>query len=193
MRSLYINPLLSNITLSILENGEKISEKILPRWDDFADFPDTVIEIINTETIDEIWCLVWPGAFTRMRIVTLTLSTLVMSRGVVVKWCHFFDIIDRENPIILANNSEYIIRNSDGSTSLIDKSTLPDCIYTGYGVQNDFTEGKILIEYSEDWWAISDHFEKLTPEKTLTPIYLKEPHITWSTKNTSPSSAKTNI
>lgn len=102
-------------------------------------------------------------------------------------------MIDAANPIIIANNSEYIIRNADRSTSLIDKSTLPDGTYTGYGVQNDFTEGKILIEYSEDWGKVSHIFEKLAPEKTLTPIYLKEPHITWSTKNTSPSSAKTNI
>jgi hypothetical protein len=193
MRSLYINPLLPNITLSILKNGEKISEKILPRWDDFADFPDTVIDIVDTHGIDEIWCLLWPGAFTRMRIVTLTLSTLVMTRGTIVKWCHFFDIIDAANPIIIANNSEYIIRKADRSTSLINKSTLPDGTYTGYGVQNDFTDEKILIEYSEDWGKILYIFEKLAPEKTLTPIYLKEPHITWSTKNTSPSSAKTNI
>lgn len=192
MRSLYINPITQNITLTILENGEKKEQIILPRWDDFTDFPDILIDILDTRSIDEIWCILWPWAFTRMRIVTLTLSTCILTRSTWVKWCHFFDLIPSVyQPILQANDTEYIIKNPT-STELRHIDTLEAGIYMWYAKENDFTDEKKFIEYREDWWYIESIFQKLEPLDILTPIYLKEPHITWSKKNTSPSSEKTN-
>ena len=38
------------------------------------------MKLIDQYVIEEIWCILGPGAFTRMRIVTLTLSTLTLTR-----------------------------------------------------------------------------------------------------------------
>lgn len=192
MKYLYINPLLPDITLSLIENGAKIEEKIIPRWDDFHDFPPTILDIIDTHEIDTVWVILWPGAFTRMRIVTLTLSILILTRWTPIKGCHFFDTIEAENPIIQANSTEYIIKNLDTKTQLTPLKEVPQGTYVWYGVQNDFTDGKILIQYKEDWRYIESVFSLIPLSSILVPIYLKEPHITWSKKSTSPSSEKTN-
>ena len=57
----------------------------------------------------------------------------------------------------------------------------------GYGEKNDFTEGQNFIEYSYDIPFLISLFEGKGMEEKLIPIYLKDPHITWSKKNTSRS------
>lgn len=122
-----------------------------------------------------------------MRIVSLTLSTLILSRGIRVKGCHFFELIDHATGILRANEHEYIVAQKDQSRSLISKEMIPSGIYCGYGEKNDFTDDKVFIEYREDWAEVIKIFSSLKYLDRVTPIYLKEPHITWSKKNTSPS------
>lgn len=43
---LFINPLSSNISLALLEEGSLIEKHIIPRGDDFSSFPEKVIELI---------------------------------------------------------------------------------------------------------------------------------------------------
>ncbi len=57
--------------------------------------------------------------------------------------------------------------------------------YRGYGDKNDFTEGQNFIEYDYNFAHIVSLFHSHVREKTLSPTYLKDPHITWSKKNTS--------
>ena len=182
---LYINPIGENIILLVIENSQIIWNFTIEKGDDFSQFPEKVIDIMNAFTIDMIWCICWPWAFTRMRIVTLTLNTLTLTKKIPLKWCHFFDIIDSENPILKANGTEYIVRVWHGEHRLILKENLANGIYTGYGDQNDFTEGKVFIQYREDIAHIEKIFVDIPPVDTLNPIYLKDPHITWSKKNTS--------
>jgi hypothetical protein len=58
-----------------------------------------------------------------MRIVTLTLNALRLTRPIELKGCHFFDLIREDTPIIRANNREYIIPEDD-IPILISKETL---------------------------------------------------------------------
>jgi len=69
------------------------------------------VSICDQYPINEICCLVGPGGFTLMRIVTLTLNALHMGRGIIIKGASFFEMIDKENyiPILDANPREYII------------------------------------------------------------------------------------
>lgn len=126
-----------------------------------------------------------------MRIVSLTLSTLILSYEVRVKGCHFFELIHDTTGILRANGNEYIVAQKNQSSNLIPKEDLPSGIYCGYGEKNDFTDDKVFIEYREDWGEVARIFSSLEYLDQVTPIYLKEPHITWSKKNTSRSSERT--
>lgn len=186
---LFINPLLPDITLNILDGSKLVESLVIPRGEDFARFPETVIEISEKYKIDQIWNLDWPWAFTRMRIVTLTLSSLTLTKDVSIKGCHFFDLIpDTYRPILRANPSEYLTRDEDWCDVLIVKDELPDGIYCGYGEKNDFTDTKVFVEYTQEWGYIHDVFLHIPPASHLEPLYIKAPHITWSKKNTSLSS-----
>jgi hypothetical protein len=57
--------------------------------------------------------------------------------------------------------------------------------YQWYGEKNDFTNGREFIEYDENISHIIDVFRGRNSLDVLVPIYLKDPHITWSKKNTS--------
>jgi hypothetical protein len=184
---LFINPISKNITLALLEDWIQKEVINIIKGDDFSTFPDKVVEIVDLYNITEIWCLCGPGAFTRMRIVTLTLNTLVISRRIYLKWCHFFDIItDGRSPILRANDTEYIIGRAH-EYNLIEKDFIPSGSYSWYADQNDFTEDKVWIQYNEDYAEITRIFENIESSSRLSPIYLKDPHITWSKKNISPS------
>ncbi len=190
---LFINPISENICLMIVENGEVRHTSTIPKGKDYDAFPEMVNDSIHRHNIDTIWCVVWPWAFTRMRIVTLTLNTIAMVKNIPLKGCHFFEIVNSENPILRANDREYILLDEDWIPSLSPKESIdPSKIYTGYGDKNDFTDEKNFIEYSEDLRTVTEVFTQLPSVNRLTPIYLKEPHITWSKKNTYPSSKITN-
>jgi hypothetical protein len=60
----------------------------------------------------------------------------------------------------------------------------PHLSFSGYGDKNDFTEGEIFVEYAYDFSHIVSVFQKRSAEAKISPIYLKDPHITWSKKNT---------
>ena len=186
MKTLFINPISSDITISLLEDSICRETHIIPKWDDFSQFPEKVIELVDAHSIKEIWCICGPGAFTRMRIVTLTLTTLRLSRAIRLKWCHFFSIIKEWIPILRANDREYIIETAKWITTLIEKGNIPLGTYIWYDDKNDFTDAKVFIEYREDAREVSRVFEQIEYTEVLSPIYLKDPHITCSKKNTSP-------
>ena len=184
---LFINPISVEISLFIIKNGICKEKYTLTQWDDFSQFPEKVIELLYKYNIKEIWCICGPGWFTRMRIITLTLNTLILSRWLDVKWCHFFHLIKKNIPIMRANDQEYIIRSLSWEDSLVKKALIPLGVYIWYGEKNDFTDERVLIEYREDFSEITRIFASIPVIDTLTPIYLKDPHITlWSKKNTSP-------
>ncbi len=187
MRILYINPIKKHITLSCVEWSLLLREVHLTIWNDFDTFPEILLEMMDSEKPEQIWCIVWPWPFTRMRIVTLTLSTLVLSLWIKVKWCHFFELIEDGIPLLQANREEYITRSGSGEIVLMHKDQLRHGTYIWYGEKIDFTEDKNYIEYREDWREIETVFTQLPTISVLVPIYLKEPHITWSKKNTSHS------
>ncbi len=190
---LFINPISENIHFFVIHIGEVVEVRhtsTTPKGKDYDAFPDHVNELINRHNIDTIWCVLWPWAFTRMRIVTLTLNTIALVKNIALKGCHFFEIIKDSNPILIANNREYIILEKN-TPLLREKSALnPSLRYTWYADKNDFTDEKNFIEYSEDIEYIKSVFDHAPLQNRLSPIYLKEPHITWSKKNIFPSSKK---
>ncbi len=184
---LFINPISTDIVIYVMEESFCQEEITLPKWDDFSTFPSKLVDLVDLHKIEEVWCICGPWAFTRMRIVTLTLNTLKLSRWIGLKGCHFFDLIGRGIPILKANDREYITRIWNEDPSLILKEEIPEGEYMGYGEKNDFTDTKVFIQYSEDFTFIYTLFQGLPLSPTLSPIYLKDPHITWSKKNISHS------
>lgn len=185
---LFINPISENILLFVIDHGEVRQTSTIPKGKDYDAFPEEVDRMIHRHNIDTIWCIVWPWSFTRMRIVTLTLNTFALTENIKLKGCHFFEIINHQNPILIANNREYIVLEDDRPTLKEKEQLKVGKEYVGYGQKNDFTDGKNFIEYTLDIPYITRIFESRPIETRLSPIYLKEPHITWSKKNTYPSS-----
>ncbi len=191
MRILFINPINKHITLSIIEWWELLEQQSIESWKDFDSFPAIVYSLIQQRKPEQIWVILWPWSFTRMRIITLTLSTLILSLWIEVKWCHLFELIRDGMPILQANREEYITQLKNGDIVFIQKEWLQRGTYVWYGEKNDFTEDKNFIEYTEDWRKIETIFAWFPIVSVLLPIYLKEPHITWSKKNMSLSWEKT--
>lgn len=187
---LFIDPIGPNIVLTGIEWTMEMWTREIEKWGDFDYFPDELVDIVDNENIKEIWCVCGPAAFTRIRIVTLAINTLHLVREIPIKWCHFFDIIDTGNPILKANEREYIIDVWHGETKLIAKEEISDWTYHGYGEKNDFTGEKVYIEYKRNIHWICKIFLQKEPISKLSPIYLKDPHITWSKKSTSLSYEK---
>lgn len=186
---LSINPLLPEISFIVIDGGAIVEQSTLTKnLDTASTFPRHVVDIMNRYTIDQIWCVTWPGPFTLMRIVTLTCNAIGLARWTRLKWCHFFDILDKKyTPIIEANPRECIIRQG-GIDSLIPRAEIVDWTYIGILETKDFTEGKTFIQYEEDIPTIRKVFENKEYIKNLSPLYFKAPHITCSSKKTSPSS-----
>jgi hypothetical protein len=56
-----------------------------------------------------------------------------MVKNIPLKGCHFFEIVNRENPILRANDREYIVLDEMWIPSLSPKESIdPSKIYTGY-------------------------------------------------------------
>jgi len=186
---LSINPLLPEISFIVID-GDVIVERstLTKNFDTASTFPRHVVDIMNRYTIDEIWCITGPGPFTLMRIVTLTCNAIGLARWTKLKWCHFFDILDKKyTPIIEANPRECIIRQ-DGIDSLIPRTDIADWTYIWLLETKDFTEGKTFVQYTEDITEIQKVFLTQEYSTNLSPLYFKAPHITCSNKKTSPSS-----
>jgi hypothetical protein len=187
---LFINPISETIRIFVLEIGEVVEVRhtsTIPKWNDYDEFLETINDIFLRHNIDSIWCVIWPWTFTRMRIVTLTLNTFSLVKNIELKACHFFDIVQGANPILQANDREYILLTENCPELKGPWDIESDTIYTGYATKNDFTDTKNFIEYSEDIQYITKIFQSLPRVERLAPVYLKEPHITWSKKNTFPS------
>lgn len=184
---LAINPLLDEISCIIYADIGIQTSTLAKNLDTASTFPRHILHLIDIYDIDEIWCIVWPGAFTLMRIVTLTCNTLAISRHIRLKWLHFFDMIPRiYTPLIVANPRECIIRTG-GCDTIIPNTDIPKGIYSGIFTTKEFTEDESFIQYSESPEHIYKIFSSVPYTEKLSPIYFKSPHITWWNKNTSPS------
>lgn len=182
MAFLFINPVWDDIRLFVIEKSEIQEECIIKRGDDFSQFPEMIVEVVDRHSIKEIWCVCGPWAFTWVRIVTLTLNTLALSKHIQLKGCHFFELIKNHIPALRANEREYIIA-IDGLNQLKEKNLIEEGSYMGYGEKNDFTNKGDFIEYREDIREIVTLFAEKPCTDNLSPIYLKDPHITWSKKS----------
>mgnify|MGYP003526997400 CR=1 FL=1 len=111
---LYINPLLEEITFYVFQNEKIFIETLVKNLNTANTFPKKIVDFVDLYNIQEIWCIVGPGPFTLMRIITLAINSLKYSKNITLKSCNFFDIINHEYiPIIEANKKEYIIKTND--------------------------------------------------------------------------------
>lgn len=185
MSILYINPLPKNIKLIVLnENKEVLFEAEKPKNnDEFSFFPEFLVETVKKYEVDEIWCVVWPGPFTLMRIVTLAINSIAYVENITLRSCNFFDLILGENtPLIEANAREFLIRDKDGNTESVPKAEIWPWTYEGIFGKIDFADGKTFVEYKENISHICQVFEIKSTEQNISPLYFKPPHITCSKK-----------
>lgn len=176
---LYINPLSPEIIFMVFTGNEIFTSSLIRNLDTASTFPQRLVEIVERYTIEEIWCVVWPWAFTLMRILTLSINALTYTRDIRIKSCHFFDLITSGNiPIIEANQKEYIIQKNN-EIFHVQKNDLEKGTYEGIISANTSTEGVKYIQYTEEKNNISSVFSVKSFEDRISPIYFKPPHITW--------------
>ena len=131
MSTLFINPLASEINAFIISD-KATSQVTLPKENIAENFPEFIARIFRENTIEEIWCIVGPGPFTMMRVVTLALNSFAYAKNIPVKGCHFFDVIDTKLSAILEiNKEEYLIRRGN-TIEEISQNLLPTGEYVGY-------------------------------------------------------------
>jgi hypothetical protein len=98
-----------------------VTKTLTKNLDTASTFPRLLIDIVDEYKITDIWCVVGPGPFTLMRVVTLAINAISYTRDIQVKSCHFFDLITSGNrAIIEANPREYLIQQ-DGEVVSIAK------------------------------------------------------------------------
>lgn len=196
MSTLYINPLPKNIKFIVLnENKEILAELDTPKNnDEFSFFPELLTETVKKYGVTEIWCVVWPGPFTLMRIITLAINSIAYTWDIWLKSCNFFDLIKPWHiPIIEANAREHIIRVPwENTMEYIEKGLLTPWTYEGLISKNEFTDGISFVKYTENLGNISHLFSTQEFEQRLSPIYFKPPHITLWRNTLSHSSKKEN-
>lgn len=191
---LSINPLLPEISCIVMDNHTIVGQSTVAKnLDTASTLPRHIVDLVDKYDITEIWCVVGPGPFTLMRIVTLVCNTLAITRGVRLKSAHFFDMISPWHiAIIEANPKECIIR--EGSIeSLRTWDTLPLWVYEWILTTKELSDDKTWIQYNENRETMEHVFAVKGYVSALSPIYFKAPHITWSSKNTSHSSETTNV
>lgn len=183
MSILYINPLIDPVTITLLwtenEKSFSVPSHELEFW-----FPSTLISCYTRFSPWEIWCIVWPGTFTRLRIITLAINTLkLLHPKIILREANIFDIIHDgvHTPILEANRSEYMIRQ-DGNDICIQKDMLSPGKYIGIAEKKDFTDIQTYIKYEYNSKHITSIFTHIPPQKRLSPIYIKKPHITCQEK-----------
>ena len=131
MSTLFINPLASEIHAFIV--SDKVNSQVtLPKENIAENFPEFIARIFRENAIEEIWCIVGPGPFTMVRVVTLALNCFAYAKNIPVKGCHFFDVIDTKLSAILEiNKEEYLIRR-ENAIEEIPQNLLPIGEYVGY-------------------------------------------------------------
>jgi hypothetical protein len=187
MKILFINPLSKKINICIYNFDTLISTFSLEKTINLATYlPKTLVDIVESESIQEIWCIHWPGAFTLMRTVTLIINSLKMAKRVTVKSWHLFDIIppDLWKPLLQMNEKEFLVGYKWNIMRLTEIEKDNYVWYIWNFSELDFTWLWSFIEYKEDTRYIYDVFSKKVAETQIYPIYFKPPHITspWLSK-----------
>ncbi len=57
---LFINPVGTDIELFVLEGTTIIEHGVIPRGDDFSQFPEEIVSLTQKYELREIWCIVGP-------------------------------------------------------------------------------------------------------------------------------------
>ncbi len=180
----FIHPLLENIHIFVIDSKKRtiIEPLVLVSSNIAEDFPSFLIESIWKYSPKEVWCVTWPGPFTLMRVVTLGINTASFVSNTPLKSLHLFDLIEKRwyTPITIANECEYLLRNSEWTDIFTPKTQIPDRKYIWISrniTTSDYTLWK--FEASE----VCMIFEKQKKINRLSPLYIKPPHITsWSIK-----------
>ncbi len=176
---IYINPIAERIAFQIYTpQAEEIS--YLDKNLETANlFPKKLVELVEQYSINEIWCVCWPGAFTLMRVITLSVNAISYSKNIIIKWCHFFELIKIENNAILElNSSEFLIRDSLWIRS-VNQSWINPWDYIWYISSKISTEWVNYIQYEKNKDTIFYTFQDKKPDLRIVPIYFKPPNITW--------------
>jgi tRNA A37 threonylcarbamoyladenosine modification protein TsaB len=138
---------------------------------------------ISFDDLEWIGCVVGPGGFTAMRIVTLTLNTIAYVKNIPLFSWSYFDLADiswvREPILIKANRWEYLLRSKQGVSPLFFPiAEIPVGQYFWVGDQKDFENKKIIIQSVLDDEKIASVLSFLAPVSRLHPYYIKKPNIT---------------
>ena len=126
-----------------------------------------------------------PWSFTAMRIITLTINTLVFVHPILLYSVDYFTFGSLwwwEYPILMrANRGEYLIqKNKDSSPELIEIPNILPRTYYWVGDINDFkcTNDIISIQSTLDYSVFCKNFPMDSPVQKIEPLYIKKPNIT---------------
>lgn len=178
---LYINPLTKNIQYFIFDSKKNILETNEIIWIDVSiSLPEKIAELTKKYDFSEIWCIEGPWPFTKMRILSLTLNTLVYTKSnIKIKWCHFFDLLSffsKKTPILEANKKEYLVREN-GENIFYLKENLPKNKYIWY-TSEIYELSSNFDTYIDNVDNIFSFFDTVKTKSRFSPLYIKKPHIT---------------
>lgn len=188
MITLFINPIGKSIDMLVIDTEKRTvieSLEIQKTGNDFEIIPAIFIDIVKKHIPSEIWCIVGPWPFTLMRIITLIINSIAYNTPhLLLKWCHFFELIPKDNnsPILEANRHEYLIQDTHGKDMLIEKKDLPLWKYIWY-IDDDGLHW--YTPYKANIHDILRIFQDKWLELRLSPLYIKAPNITLWSKKTS--------
>lgn len=192
---LYINALPDEIVFLWIADNISFSEKVTIPFLQFAEiFPKILIKIVQEKHINSIWVICWPWSFTKMRIVSLAMNSILFSFPYIsVRSCSFFEVIPEPYiPILYANLKEYLIFDRNTWQEFFQqKDWLKNGFYQWYlsnfdinstlsPTSTNWWDYIVFRPYIDDWEQIFKIFSKKSPQKYISPLYIKPPHITYA-------------
>ncbi len=192
---LYINALPDDFVFISFLWDTVITENISLPFLEFAEnFPKILSKKFLENSYEEIWFFSWPGPFTKMRIISLTINTIKFSYpNIIIRSCHFFEYFKNspKTPLLEANAKEFLYLWQNNEEVFCEKNNLPIWEYTWIidTTSTNFDKFRQFIQWTSTYEAfvnnpveIEKFFKKISPTNLAQPIYIKPPHITYANK-----------
>lgn len=175
MKTLYIDTH-KDIHIALLNEIEIISEKkIIEQKENSTFLMDTIIDVINNSTYDQIIVVNGPGSFTGVRLGITIAKTLAYTQNIPIKAISYLEVISAcvdksEKKVGFSDKNGYFIGEFDLDNNktkefyYIDNKNFEN-IETDVTLEYDFNFKRIL-EYANNLDTLNPH--------NVNPIYVKK-------------------
>lgn len=210
MITLYLNTATQTTTVALYLDGEVLAKK---RWSanfDEAEKLQPAVEKVldqqklSVDDVDRLACCIGPGGFTSVRVGVSATNAWAFAKGIPVAAVTVFelygnpegDVHEHHLQIVTANANEAWVEITGKDPQFVNRAefeslALDSFSFTGI-LHDEWKEfltdlgGKYVGQ--EESWPSAEFVDQLAFGKgLLKPWYYKDPNITWSEKNLSPT------